>query len=464
MNHVLELLQTVNTLNEKVRTIQTQIVVLQRDNQLLHTQLAENARSIETSVESDEAVHPTAPIQIQSPAETPNESECENEMGAIFELPKRQQKKIKRKRRKESEMNGNTLNESRKLRIAPEYQQNRDGQSQTQPQTTTLSHIYIGGLHCETVDLDVKLHLDEMGINDSKVQNLSNDNTDRPNDWKSFKISVPSEQIDQVMCEDNWPAGVRTRTFHPKRTNQSFRQYGLRHNANGDNNRPTNHADGMRERRRPNIRAWHNDESRQETYNAQRDNNIRRRTYRYEQPSQDGEYGDERTRPNTRAWHNDENRRETYNAQRDNNIRRRTYRYEQPSQDGEFGDERTRPNKRAWHNDESRRETYNAQRDINIRRRTYRYEQPSQDGEYGDERTRPNTRAWHNDENRRETYNAQRDNNIRRRTYRYEQPSQDGEYCDERTRPNKHAWHNDESRRETYNAQRDNNIRRRTYR
>ena len=40
MNHVLELLQTVNTLDEKVRTIQTQIVVIQRDNQLLHTQLA----------------------------------------------------------------------------------------------------------------------------------------------------------------------------------------------------------------------------------------------------------------------------------------------------------------------------------------------------------------------------------------------------------------------------------------
>ena len=71
MNHVLELLQTVNTLDEKVRTIQTQIVVLQRDNQLLHIQLAENARSIETSVESDETVHSTSPIQIQSPAETP---------------------------------------------------------------------------------------------------------------------------------------------------------------------------------------------------------------------------------------------------------------------------------------------------------------------------------------------------------------------------------------------------------
>ena len=53
-NHVLELLQTVNTLDEKVRTIQSQIVVLHRENQLLHTQLAENARSIETSVESDE--------------------------------------------------------------------------------------------------------------------------------------------------------------------------------------------------------------------------------------------------------------------------------------------------------------------------------------------------------------------------------------------------------------------------
>ena len=143
-----------------------------------------------------------------------------------------------------------------------------------------------------------------MGIKDSQVQNLSNDNT--TNDWKSYKISVPSGQIDQFMCEHNWPAGVSASTFHTKRTNQSFRQYGLRQNANGDNNRPTSHPHGIRERRRPNIRAWHTDESRREMYNAQRDNNIRRRTCIYEQSSQDGEYGDDRTRPNNRAWHNDE--------------------------------------------------------------------------------------------------------------------------------------------------------------
>ena len=59
--------------------------------------------------------------------------------------------------------------------------------------TTTLSHIYTGGLHRETDDLDVKQHLDEMGIKDSQVQNLSNGNTN--NDWKSYKISVSSEQL-----------------------------------------------------------------------------------------------------------------------------------------------------------------------------------------------------------------------------------------------------------------------------
>ena len=55
-----------------------------------------------------------------------------------------------------------------------------------------------------------------MGINDSKVQNLSNDNTDRPNDWKSFKISVPSGQIDQVMCQDNLVGRRRGLPFLPR--------------------------------------------------------------------------------------------------------------------------------------------------------------------------------------------------------------------------------------------------------
>ena len=79
---------------------------------------------------------------------------------------------------------------------------------------------------------------------------------------------MSSEQLDQVMCEDNWPAGVRARPFLPKRTNQSVRQYREQHNANGDNNRPTRQAHGMHERRRPNIRVRHNDDSTGETYNA----------------------------------------------------------------------------------------------------------------------------------------------------------------------------------------------------
>ena len=113
-DNILELLQTVNSLDEKVRTIEKQITVLQNDNQLLHIRLAEKATSIDSSVESDGTVHATSPIliqspgtvhatspiQIHSPVATPCESECEDEMGANFELPKRQQKKIKRRRRK----------------------------------------------------------------------------------------------------------------------------------------------------------------------------------------------------------------------------------------------------------------------------------------------------------------------------------------------------------------------------
>ena len=244
-----------------------------------------------------------------------------------------------------------------------------------------------------------------MGINDSKVQNLSNDNTDRPNDWKSFKISVPSVYPFQMICADyfcygghnylvivdrysGWPYVCQLTGASPalvKKLREFFVTYGIAEELSSDggpeftaaltqqflrdwgvahrlssvayphsNTRAeigvksakrlimentgtgttiglTSHADPeCRERQdtaanRENIRAWHNDESRQETYNAQRDNNgiphtekpCPRRTYRYEQPSHDGEYGDERTRPNTRAWHNDENRRETYNAQRD---------------------------------------------------------------------------------------------------------------------------------------------------
>ena len=129
-DNILELLQTVNSLDEKVRTIEKQINVLQNDNQLLHIRLAEKATSIDSSVESDGTVHATSPIQIHSPVATPCESECEDEMGANFELPKRQQKKIKRRRRKESDINRDTLNKSRKLRKAPEYQQHRDEQSQ----------------------------------------------------------------------------------------------------------------------------------------------------------------------------------------------------------------------------------------------------------------------------------------------------------------------------------------------
>ena len=298
----------------------------------------------------------TSPIQIHSPVATPCESECEDEMGAHFELPKRQQKKIKRRRRKESDINRDTLNESRKLRKAPEYQQHRDEQSQTQSVTTTLSHIYIGGLHRETDDLDVKQHLDEMGIKDSEVRNLSNGNTN--NDRKSYKISVSSEQLDQVMCEDNWPASVRARTFLPKRTHQSFREYRERPNANGDNNKPTRQAHGTHERRRPNIHGWHNDDITGEPHNAQRGNNIRRRSNRYDEPSQDGDWVDARRRPNIRVRHNDDITGEPYNAQRGNNIRRRSYRYDEPSQDGDWADARRRPNKRACHDDESRRDTY----------------------------------------------------------------------------------------------------------
>ena len=40
-DNILELLQTVNSLDEKVRTIEKQINILQNDNQLLHIQLAE---------------------------------------------------------------------------------------------------------------------------------------------------------------------------------------------------------------------------------------------------------------------------------------------------------------------------------------------------------------------------------------------------------------------------------------
>ena len=182
MGHIMELLQTVNDMGDKMKHMQMQISTLQIDNQLLHTQMT---AAVETAERSQDKSSPT-----HEPPELPLSSESEIQP---FELPKQQQRKLKRSQRKANE-------QSSKLKVAPEFRPKRDVLSVTRPHITDPSHVYIGGLHQCTEDVDVKLHLEEMNI-DCDVHNLSGDNANKQ--WKSFKITVPSEKADQVLCEDN---------------------------------------------------------------------------------------------------------------------------------------------------------------------------------------------------------------------------------------------------------------------
>ena len=69
MGHIMELLQTVNDMGDKMKHMQMQISTLQIDNQLLHTQMT---AAVETAERSQDKSSPT-----HEPPEMPLSSESE---------------------------------------------------------------------------------------------------------------------------------------------------------------------------------------------------------------------------------------------------------------------------------------------------------------------------------------------------------------------------------------------------
>ena len=252
------LIQTMNTFDTKMKALQTQVNILQNDNALLHTQLAANAtnnQSVTTVLLSaEDGTTELTPAVVPSCSEPTSESDGEN-----FQIQRHQRKKLNKKAKRDrrkvkhvrpesqlQEQQSKLLKENNKcslktytaiakqtmaqaalskLKSAPQCQQTA---AHTTDSDTT--HISISGAHCDTDEAQLKAHLDEMNVTGCIVKDVSSKNQHR--DWKSYKVTAPSQHAKQILSRDNWPDGIRVRPFHPSRRNQPFQ---LKRPSRGNN-------------------------------------------------------------------------------------------------------------------------------------------------------------------------------------------------------------------------------------
>ena len=92
------------------------------------------------------------------------------------------------------------------------------------PRQTPINNvqIFISRAHPNTTTTQIQHHLNNMGIAECEVQDLTR-HSEQSTTWKSYKATLPSSMKDSVLRLDNWPKGMRIRLFHPRRSNQPFR-------------------------------------------------------------------------------------------------------------------------------------------------------------------------------------------------------------------------------------------------
>ena len=192
----------------------------------------------------------------------------------------------RRDRRKDNTNTADTgvKNGKNKLKIAPDYLNKRDGPAK---RLTVTAQIYVGGLHSDTQETDVREHFNDLDINDCQLLHLSNGNQNLA--WKSCKITVPCAKRDQALNTDNLPEGVRARMFYPERQQRPFRGNDQQQSAYGrraDDNRQVTRLRGAGDRQQGNNRQRYNQRSRVAwgSYDYRpRDHNERRHNIRREE-------------------------------------------------------------------------------------------------------------------------------------------------------------------------------------
>ena len=83
------------------------------------------------------------------------------------------------------------------------------------------AHLHLLHLHPKTTDEDVKAHLRSLKLDDVNVFKI---NSKSPENYSSFRLTMPFELLERVNSPSNWPSGCklqRFRFFHtPKTINQ----------------------------------------------------------------------------------------------------------------------------------------------------------------------------------------------------------------------------------------------------
>lgn len=75
---------------------------------------------------------------------------------------------------------------------------------------TRYAHLHVFGMVPTTTPEIITKYLTERGINDTKCNQLK---SKHPEDYASFKVSVPFERLEEVKKSDIWPAGARINRF-----------------------------------------------------------------------------------------------------------------------------------------------------------------------------------------------------------------------------------------------------------
>jgi len=83
-------------------------------------------------------------------------------------------------------------------------------QAVNQPQTTS---VYVGGLSSATTEAMLAMHLRSEGV----IGNIDVTPLSVRDNWKSFKLEIPSNAKNKVLQQIQWPEGVNVRLFRDQR-------------------------------------------------------------------------------------------------------------------------------------------------------------------------------------------------------------------------------------------------------
>ncbi|KAK9730087.1 hypothetical protein QE152_g15496 [Popillia japonica] len=75
---------------------------------------------------------------------------------------------------------------------------------------TRYAHLHVFGFEPNTTEANITRYLSKKGINKIKIEQLK---SRRPEEYASYKISVPLEMLEEAQKPSLWPTGVKMNRF-----------------------------------------------------------------------------------------------------------------------------------------------------------------------------------------------------------------------------------------------------------